>query len=688
MPEDPVSPEAARERIDELRRLVEYHDDLYYKRAAPEISDREYDLLAAELAELERRFPQFVSPASPTQKVGADRAEGFATIVHPIPMLSISNTYSIDEVREFDDRVHRRLEMPAAEPVAYVVELKIDGVAVTLMYENGRLRYAATRGDGVRGDEITANARTIGRLPKTLEKLDNFSPDGRFEVRGEVFFRCREFEQLNEKRVAAGLDPFANPRNSTAGTLKLLDPKLVAQRPLDVYLYSTGVADATLPPTHWELLRLLDGLGLPTNPDRRHCASLDRVFEAIEHWETARRELDYETDGLVIKVDDLSLHGRLGVRTKSPRWLIAFKFSAEQAQTKLENIELQVGRTGAVTPVAHLQPVLLAGTTIRHASLHNADEIERKDIRVGDQVIIEKGGDIIPKVVRVLNSLRAGDEKGFVYPETCPVCGSRLQRAEGEAVHRCVNHACPAQVKERLRYYAARQAMDIDGLGDKLVDQLVEVGVVKDIADLYLLTPEQVAGLERMAAKSAENLIGAIEVSKARPLANLIIGLGVRFVGVSGARLLASRYQSIDALSRAEEEELLGIEGVGEIMARNITEFFREPHNLELINRLREASVNLERRADEVASEAAPVESPFTGKSCVLTGKIETMTREEGAARIVALGGKISGSVSSKTDLVIAGPGAGSKLKKAQQLGIEVIDEDEFRRRLAAAPSE
>ncbi|HOR28920.1 MAG TPA: NAD-dependent DNA ligase LigA [Candidatus Sumerlaeota bacterium] len=681
-----LSVEEAAIRIESLREQIRHHDELYYRHAAPEITDREYDALVDELRELEKRFPQFSSEASPTETVGSDRAEGFETVVHPVPMLSISNTYTPGEVREFDERIRRLLGRGEKEAIPYVVELKIDGVAVTIMYQDGRLEYAATRGDGVRGDLITANIRTIHKIPARLPEGAGLAPRGRFEVRGEVFMRHGEFQKLNQQRIELGLEPFANPRNTTAGTLKLLDARLVAERPLDIFLYAVGAHDAPLPARHWEVLELLDRLGLPTNPERRRCENLDEVLAAIESWETARKELDYDTDGLVIKVDELALREELGARSKSPRWMIAYKFSAEQAQTRLHGIELQVGRTGAVTPVAHLEPVFVAGSTISRATLHNADEIERKDIRVGDTVIIEKGGDVIPKVVRVIESLRTGQEAPFVYPTECPVCGGGLHRPEGEAVHRCINASCPAQVKGRILHYASRNAMDIDGLGDKIVDQLVDGGHVEDIAGLYELTREQLAGLERMAEKSADNLLRGIDESRRRPLANLIYALGIRFVGSAGARLLVRRYASIDALIAAGEEELTAIDGVGEVVARSVREFIAEEKNRRLIERLRMHGVNLERLPEEAPPSAeALAGSPFAGKTCVLTGKLETMSREEGEERIAALGGKAAGSVSKKTDLVIAGPGAGSKLEKARQLGIEIIDEAEFIRRLEAA---
>ncbi len=715
--------EQAAARITELRAQLARHDELYYRQARPEISDREYDLLAAELAELEARWPELATPASPTRRVGSDRAEGFATIAHPIPMLSIGNTYSPDEVHEFDARLRRMLGAAADFPLGYVVELKIDGVAISVMYRDGQLDYAATRGDGVRGDVVTANARTIRGIPAQI--ANGQPPAGRFEVRGEVFLQRADFEAINrqqeadwrarlereqhpERRArleAAGPETYANPRNLTAGTLKQLDPAIVATRPLSVFFYGFGAIDAPLPPTHWDFLELLDRHGLPTNPHRTLCRSVQDLLAVIEEWEPRRAALPFDTDGLVIKVNDLALRDRLGTTAKSPRWLIAYKFSAEQAQTTLEKIELSVGRTGTVTPVAILKPVPVAGSTISRATLHNADEIERKDIREGDQVIIEKGGDVIPKVVRALDSLRTGAERPFAFPPDCPVCGGALVREADEAAHRCINASCPAQVKGRILHFAGRNAMDIDGLGDKIVDELVDEGHVHDIADLYRFdVPALAAILDGMRARArgrageidmvglkkketptraAQNLARSIDQSRRRPLGKLILGLGIRFVGETGARLLARRYATIDDLAHTPAEELETIDGIGTVMASSIHHFFAEPRNLDLVGRLRAAGVNMERLPEEAPPPAEAIaSSPFAGKTYVFTGALEQMTREQAEELMERLGGKAASSVSKKTDCVVAGPGAGSKLKKAESLGIEVIDEEEFLRRV------
>lgn len=686
-PHDPT-PDPVQERIVTLRREIERHNQLYYQQAQPEITDLEYDRMIAELKELEDAHPEWASADSPTRQVGSDRTEGFESIEHPAPMLSIANTYSTGEVAEFDARIRRFLDWDAEAPLPYVVELKIDGVAITLMYRDGQLEYAATRGDGVRGDVVTNNILTIAGIPRRLK--GGRIPRGRFEVRGEVFLPRADFLKLNAEREREGLPLYANPRNLTAGTIKQLDPRQVAQRPLQVFLYASGVVEDAefIPETHEAFLQEVQALGLPVNPERRLCRNLNEINQTIEYWEPRREGLPYETDGLVIKVNELALREALGRTAKSPRWLIAYKFSAQQVQTQLERIEIQIGRTGAATPVAHLREVTVSGTKVSRATLHNADEIARKDIRVGDQVLIEKGGEIIPKVVRVVTEARTGAEQPFVFPTHCPVCGGALHRLEGEAAARCVNAICPAQLKGRIRHFASRRAMDIDGLGVKLIDQLVDSGRVADIADLYHLTPLELSEMERMGERSADNLVQAIDATRRRPLANLVFGLGIRFVGETVAKLVVQRYPSMDALCQATRDELEAIDGVGEVVAGSLVEFMGEQKNLELIERLKAVGLNMERLAEEAPPARAAVESsPFAGKTCVITGTLESMPRDEGEALIEKLGGKATGSVSKKTDLVIAGPGAGSKLKKANELGIRVIDEAEFLRWIEEARS-
>ncbi|MCX7624822.1 MAG: NAD-dependent DNA ligase LigA, partial [Candidatus Sumerlaeaceae bacterium] len=618
--------EQAAQRIAWLRSEIERHNRLYYVEARPEISDRQYDLLVQELSELEERFPEFKTPESPTQRVGERPTEGFEQVIHEVPMLSISNAYSHGELREFDARVKKLLGLTG--DVSYVVELKIDGVAVTLMYESGQLVYAATRGDGVRGEIITSNVLTIRDVPRRIRSQDGTVPR-RLEVRGEVYMEKADFERVNAEIIASGGEGFANPRNLTAGTLKLLDSSIAARRPLRMFHYAVGVCDAPLPQTHAELLRWLAKLGFRVNEHWAICRSIEEVIEKTIYWEKERENLPYGTDGLVIKVNQREWWDRLGTTAKSPRYMIAYKFSAEQAVTRLLDIQCQVGRTGVVTPVAILEPVFLAGSTISRATLHNADEIARLDARIGDQVVIEKAGDIIPKVVRVLTSLRTGKERPFDFPTRCPVCNAPLVRSEYEVAIRCVNASCPGQLRERILHYASRDAMDIEGLGEVLVNQLVERCFVKDLADLYHLTVEQLIQLERMGKKSAENVLREIEQSKERPLHNFLFGLGIRYVGAATAKLLCQRFSGIDALQRASKEELAAIEGIGDVVAESIHEFFRSEENLKLLRRLRAAGVKAQNVLWHEVANNLPPGGPFSGKTVVLTGTLASMTRDE-----------------------------------------------------------
>ncbi len=647
-------------RIDELRKLIEHHNYLYYTRNRPEISDREYDRLFAELESLERRYPQFTSPDSPTRRVGEKKLEGFPSITHRIPMLSIANTYSQAEVREFDTRVKKLLE--TTKPIEYVVEMKVDGVAVALRYEHGRLRYGATRGDGVRGDDITPNIKTLHSVPRFLEG-EKKQAGTVLEVRGEVFLNKKSFERLNKEREKKGEPLFANPRNATSGSLKLLDPRITAQRPLDIFIYAVGETDYNLP--------------------RWLCHSIDEVIAISEEWESKRKNLEYEIDGLVIKVNDLAAHERLGTTAKSPRWMVAYKFSAEQAVTTLKDIILQVGRTGAVTPVAILEPVLLSGSHISRATLHNAEEIARKDIRIYDQVVIEKGGEVIPKVVEPVTSLRTGKEKKFKFPERCPSCGAPLKRSQFEVAIRCENIACPGQIKERIRHFARRDAMDIEGLGDAVVEQLVDKGVVKNVVDLYTLRLDQVTSLERMGKKSAQNLLDGIEQSKSRPLHAFIFALGIRFVGVQSASLLAHHFGSFERLQQCRLEEIETIEGIGGVMAESIHAFFSTSSNLRVIEKLKKLGVVPKKEAVAVARRAD--HPAFANKTFVLTGTLALMTRHEAQHKIESLGGKVSSSVSSKTDFVVLGEEPGSKYTKAQELGIKILSERDLLKLLESA---
>lgn len=679
-PPGPPADQAVAARIAYLRREIERHNRLYYDEARPEISDREYDALIEELRQLEERHPHLRSPDSPTVRVGGRPAPEAQQVVHRVPMLSIANTYSPAELAEFDQRVRKLLNKGGDIP--YVVELKIDGVAVTLMYEDGVLAYGATRGDGTRGEVITANLLTVeGVLKRLPGKLADAGR--RLEVRGEVYIETADFEMLNREATQAGEEPYANPRNLAAGSLKLLDASITARRRLRIFHYAVGDTDMTLPPTHMEFLAWLEAAGFRVNPERRLCRSIEEVIEHAAVWETRRSSLPYNTDGLVVKVNDRTAWPALGLTAKSPRWMVAYKFSAEQAETRLLDIKCQVGRTGVVTPVAVLEPVFLAGSTISRATLHNEDEVRRLGVLIGDRVIIEKGGDIIPKVVRPIESLRTGAERRFKFPSHCPECGSRLVRSAGEVAVRCENMACPGQVRERIAHFASRQAMDIEGLGDVLVTQLTEKGLVRDPADLYSLTVEQVANLERMGTKSAENLIAQINASRSRPLHHFVYALGIRQVGAAAARLVAQRYATLEDFMKAPAEDLMQIEGFGETTAQCVRDFFANPHNREIVARLLAAGLELPNPLHRRAGAATGTpDSPFAGKTVVLTGTLASMTRDTAREKIEALGGKVSNSVSKKTDLVIAGEEAGSKLDKARALGVRVMDEAEFLRLL------
>ena len=685
---------AAERRAAELREEITRHDHAYYTLGQPTISDQLYDNLMKELEALEAGHPHLRTPDSPTQRVSGKPLEGFATIVHPVPMLSIDNTYNALELREFDERVKKLLKLPGQHPVAYSVEPKIDGVAVALMYEGGVLRYAATRGDGEKGDDITANVRTIRQVPLRLcgpaAAAFAATPAGaRLELRGEIFMDRPGFDRMNEAREAAGEPRFQNPRNATAGSLKQLDPALVASRPLRCFIYSVGLAEVPLPPTQTELLEFLEHSGVPVNALRTRCADIDAVLAEVERFEQARHALEFDTDGLVIKLDDRTAWPKLGTRSKSARWLVAYKYGAEQAETTLRDVSFQVGRTGAVTPVAELEPVFLAGTTVKRASLHNRDEIERLDIMIGDRVIVEKSGEIIPKVISRADGERPASARAIAFPTHCPSCGSELTRLPGEVAIRCVNPACPAQTVERVRYFAARGAMDIEGVGEVLARQLYEAGLVRDVADLYMLTLEQLSNLERMGEKSARNVLEGIEASRRRALWRLLTGLGIPMVGEKAAKTLAGHFATLDDVMAASREALVAIDGIGEIMADSIVGAFAAESMQRLIGRLRESGVapenpDFERRRELEARRAEGLQAagPFAGRTVVLTGSMSTMTRDEAKAAIEARGGTVASSVSKKTHLVVAGEAAGSKLAKARELGIEVINEEEFRRRL------
>jgi DNA ligase (NAD+) len=661
---------ASARRAEELRRLLDHHNYLYYVKARPEISDKEFDALLKELEALEKAHPALITPDSPTQRVGGQPVVGFVTVKHRQPMLSIDNTYNADELREFDRRVRKLIP---GEPVEYVVELKIDGVAISLTYEQGLFKVGATRGDGERGDDVTHNLRTIRELPLRLRSPQ---PPALFEARGEVYMTRAELARLNRDRIAKNLEPFANPRNSAAGSLKLLDPRLSAERRLRLFVYSLGAVEGVAVKTHWEALQLLREYGFPLNPDTARFDNIDAVLEHCSSWAERRHDLPYETDGMVIKVNDLGQQRRLGATSKAPRWVVAFKYAAEQALTKLLKVEVQVGKTGILTPVAHLEPVKLAGTTVSRASLHNADEIARKDIRVGDMVLVEKAGEIIPYVIRSEPAARTGEEKLFHFPKKCPVCGAPVEREEGGAYFRCTGPACPAQLKERLRFFAHRNAMDIEGLGTALVDQLVDGGLVRSIPDLYRLTLEQLLQLERVGKKSAQNLLDGIAASKERGLTRVLTGLGIRHVGEHVADLLAQEFGSMDQLMHATAERLAQVEGIGQERAESIHKFFQSSAGKKTLEDLQ--ALGLKLTEEPRPSPAAVGGKDLSGKTFVVTGTLARYSRDEIEGLIKKLGGKSTGSVSKKTDYVVAGEKAGSKLDKAKELGVPVLTEEEF----------
>jgi DNA ligase (NAD+) len=658
----------AEKRARELRDEIRKHEHLYYVLNRPEISDQAYDALERELRDIEAVFPDLVTPDSPTQRVGEIPSEEFPTFAHRVPMLSLDNTYSEDELREFEERLFR---IVGEQEVVYTAELKVDGLSMALHYEEGRLVRAVTRGDGVRGDEVTANARAIRPIPLVLRCEPR--PPAALEVRGEVFLPRSRFESINRDREEAGEEPFANPRNAAAGTMKNLDPRVVAGRGLGILLYSIASAREAGVGSQWEALEHMRAWGLPTNPTSRRCRGLGEVLDFCHEWQGQRDGLEYEIDGVVVKVDDFALQEELGSTSKFPRWAIAFKYPAEQAATQVKAIEVQVGRTGKLTPVALLEPVALAGSTVSRATLHNEEEVARKDVRVRDTVLIEKGGEVIPKVVQVVEDQRPPDTCRWVPPEQCPVCGEETVRPEGEVDRRCPNASCPAQLEERLKHFARRQAMDIEGLGDALVRQLVETGLVRDFADLYQLSLEQVMGLERMAGKSARNLLDQLEKSRSRELRRLLFGLGIRFVGERVAMILARQFRSLDALAAASVEEMEAVHEIGPVAAQSVHEWFRDPANRRLVVRLEKAGLRTEEGGD------APGAQDFQGMQFVLTGTLESMTRDEAKAAIEARGGRVTSSVSKKTSAVIVGRDPGSKAEKARDLKLRVLSEEDFR---------
>lgn len=668
-----MSKATARE-IEKLRDEIRRHDELYYVNDSPEISDREYDLLLERLQKLEEANPELITPDSPTQRVGGRPAEGFPEVVHTRQMLSLDNSYNIDELRAFDERCRRLAD---GRPFEYVAELKIDGLSLSLQYEDGVLVRGVTRGDGRIGEDVTQNARTIRSVPLRL-KPEAKRIDSPLEVRGEVFIPLEVFQRTNAEREEQGEPRFANPRNAAAGAIRQLDSRLVARRKLDMFVYDLLVGGRKPFPTHWESLAWLDKAGFRVNPHKKLCQTIDEVIEFANEKEALRDHLGYEIDGLVVKINSAALQDEFGATQKAPRWAIAYKYPARQASTKVLKIDVQVGRTGAITPVANLEPVFLAGTTVSRATLHNYDEIERLDIRVGDWVMIEKSGEIIPKVLSVIKSKRKGRLRKFIPPTNCPVCGGLISRPEGEVVARCVAADCRAQLVGRLLHFASRRAMRIEGLGDVLAIQLVEAKLVKDVGDLYSLTLDQVAALPRMATKSATNLLDQIEASKSRELTNLIYALGIRHVGERTAGILAHEMGSLDRLIEASVEELDAIPEIGLTVAESVRDWFDDEGNRALCDRLRAAGV----KTESARKSSASLDERFAGKQFVLTGTLPTFTRDEARALIEARGGRVNSSVSKKTDYVVAGEAAGSKLDKAESLGVKVIDESEFKQML------
>lgn len=658
-----------RSRIEALRREIERHNRLYYDKNKPEISDTEFDRLLKELEELERRHPECSREDSPSRRVGGSPQKEFAAVAHEPPMLSIDNTYSEEELRGFDERVRKNLGPEAYE---YVMEPKVDGVSLSVLYEKGDLIRAATRGDGRLGDDVTTNILACGAAPR---KLKGNALAGRLEVRGEVYLSLKNFQALNRRREKDGEEPFANPRNAAAGSLKLLDASLVAGRGLRFFAHSLGVCEPGLYQKHSQALEGFAASGLPVN-ERRLCRNVEEALEACREWERKRGSLDYDIDGLVFKVDRLDQQARLGSTSKSPRWLIAYKFPAQRARTKLLKIDVQVGRTGVLTPVAGLRPVPLAGTTVSHATLHNEDEIKRLDARIGDTVLIEKSGEIIPKIIEIVRRARPKKTKPYTFPRNCPVCKGPVRREEGEAARRCLNASCPAQLKAKLLHFASRKAMDIEGLGEAVAEQLVEKGLVRDFADLYHLKEAALAPLERLGERSASNLRRRIEASREKPLSRLVFALGIRHVGANAARLLAGRFGSMEKLAAASREDIENVGGIGSVISGSLTDFFANRANAKVLERLKQSGV----RMSEPSGEGAL--APLAGQTFVFTGSLKGFSRDAAEQLAAARGAKVSSIVSRRTSAVVCGSEPGSKLEEAKRLGVRVMTEEEFKERV------
>ncbi len=664
-----------KKKIEELREKIRYHNYRYYVLDDPIISDVEYDQLMKELIELEKKYPQYISSSSPTQRVGVEPVSEFATVRHITPMFSLSNAFSDEELIAFDQRIKKLVPQ---QKIDYVVELKIDGLAVALVYENGIFTRGATRGDGITGEEITSNLRTIKTIP--LKLLGKDIPY-RIEVYGEVYMKKSDFEKLNEERMKNEESLFANPRNASAGSVRQLDPRITAQRPLDTFIYRATFPEGHNFNNHMEVLNYLKKIGFKVNPHIKLCQDIKESINYSQEWIEKREDLDYEIDGMVIKVNSLSLREEMGSTTRSPRWAIAYKFPAQQTTTKVRDIIVQVGRTGALTPVATLEPVRISGSTVQRATLHNEDEIKRKDVRIGDTVLIQKAGEVIPEVVKVVIEKRTGQEKEFIMPSECPECGAKVFRPEGEVVSRCNSLSCPAQIKERIRHFASRDAMDIEGLGPAIIDQLVEKGLIRDISDLYFLKRDDLISLERMAEKSADNLLVAIEKSKKKSLAHLIYGLGIRYVGVHSSEVITRYYTTLYKFRKANLEELVKINEIGPKIAESIVLFFKEKDNLDIIEKLRKVGLNFGQ--EEEKREKGKEVQILTGKQFVLTGTLKDFTRSQAKEIISELGGRVTSTVSKKTDYVVVGDDPGSKYQKAQKIGVPIINEEEFKKIIA-----
>ena len=659
-------------KIEELREKIRYHNYRYYVLDDPTVSDAEYDRLMRDLIELEEKYPQYITSSSPAQRIGIEPVSGFTTVKHITSMLSLANAFSTEELQAFDQRIKKLIPQQKLE---YVVELKIDGLAVALVYENGIFIRGATRGDGVNGEEITSNLRTVKSIPLKLFG-ENIPP--RIEVYGEVYMKKSDFKKLNKERIKKGESLFANPRNAAAGSVRQLDPRITARRHLDTFIYRATFPEGNNSNVHMEVLNYLKNIGFKVNPHIKLFQDIGEVVSYCLQWIEKKEELDYEIDGMVIKVNSLRMREELGSTTRSPRWAIAYKFPAQQVTTRVQGIIVQIGRTGALTPVAMLDPVRISGSVVQRATLHNEDEIRRKDIRIGDVVLIQKAGEIIPEVVKVIKEKRTGKETEFLMPTQCPICGAKVFRPEGEVASRCNSLTCPAQIKERIRHFASRNAMDIEGLGPAIIDQLVEKGLIKDISDLYFLERDDLISLERMAEKSADNLLDAIEKSKKKSLPNLIYGLGIRYVGVHTAEVITRYYPTLDKFKKANLEKLIEINEIGPKIAESIILFFKEKESLAIIERLRSTGLNFGQEEEKIREEKEV--QILAGKQFVLTGTLKDFTRTQAKEIISELGGRVTGSVSKKTDYVVAGEDPGSKYQKAQELGVPIINGEEFKK--------